>query len=138
MNPFTDEEKEALKRVLMKVIPGDIWMKDSSSENDVDANGNIDFQWNDHIAIVAYVPPNAAELTVDELMNQIILIEGEFTNKIQSVIKKLSVGDYNRGNIPVGREIYPNFTVPDQIQQTPAVLDPIDLNCASWAVRRLK
>jgi hypothetical protein len=67
-----------------------------------------------------------------------ILIEAEYVSKVQSVIKKLSVGDYNSGNIPVGRQIYDNYTVPDQDPSTPSTLDPISLRCQSWAIRRLK
>ena len=93
--------------------------------------------WVAHIAIVAQVPEYTEGMSVDDYMNGIVLIEAEYTNKIQSVIRKLSVGDYNRGDIPVGRQIYNNFMVLDQIHIT-SVLDPISLNCQSWAIRRLK
>jgi hypothetical protein len=64
-------------------------------------------------------------------MDQMILIEGEYTNKIQSVIKKLSVGDYNHDNLTEGKTIYPSFTL-DKDQ------DEFSLNCKTWAIRRLK
>ncbi|MBU1081945.1 MAG: hypothetical protein KKB59_15790 [Spirochaetes bacterium] len=115
---------------LRRIVPGDIFVKDSTTLPEAETD--------DHIAIVAYVPPNACELSATDLMSQIILIEGEFTNKIQSVIKKLSVGMYNGVGIPVGTEIYTGFTVEDQMPNTPQVPDPINLNCQSWAIRRLK
>ncbi len=119
---MNENQKKLLHCKLEKIVPGDIWMKESSKSPG---------SWNAHIAVVAYVPQNALELSVSDLMNQIILVEAEFTNKIQSVIKVLSVGDYNDSKIPLGLQIYPNFT-------TPETGDEIDLNCKSWAIRRLK
>jgi len=94
-------------------------------------SGQASGSLNAHIAVVAYVPADAAELSVDELMNRIILIEAEYNNKIQSVIKVLSVGEYNMGKIPLGKQIYLNFI-------TPKTGNEINLNCQSWAIRRLK
>jgi len=119
--------EDFLSRLRM-VVPGDIWVKDSASESD------ISDEKKDHIAIVAWVPANATELSDTDLMNQIVLIEGEFTNRIQSVIKKLSVGMYNGGEIPYSTEIYgATFITPAQGQGA-----KISLNCQSWAIRRLK
>lgn len=42
---------------------------------------------NDHIAIVASVPNDATITDPVTYMKNIILIEGEFTSKIQSVIR---------------------------------------------------
>jgi hypothetical protein len=109
---------------LRLVVPGDIFVKESSLAKD---NGIK----RAHIAVVAYVPPDASGLSVSDLMNQIILVEAEYNNKIQSVIKVLSLGDYNESKIPLGFQIYQNFT-------TPKIGDKIDLNCESWAIRRLK
>ncbi len=119
---LTVEETALLKERLSKIVPGDIFVKDSTSD--------VDTKKRDHIAIVAYVPPNASELSASDLMNQIILVEAEYNNKIQSVIKVLSVGDYNNSKIPLGFQIYSNFT-------TPKTGNEIDLNCMSWAIRRL-
>jgi hypothetical protein len=110
---------------LRRVVIGDIWVKDTSS--DADTTGDAQ---RDHIAIVAYVPPNAYELDAATLMSQIILIEGEFTNKIQSVIKKLSVGDYNASNLLSSRSFYNDSVVFPK--------SGLELNCQSWAIRRLK
>jgi len=87
----------------------------------------------DHIAIVASVPENADKLSIADLMNGMVLIEAEYTNKIQSVIKKLSVGMYNNGLVPKDTPIYPSFAAP-AIGSVPG----IPLNCQSWAIRRLK
>jgi hypothetical protein len=130
-----DKETPANFHELQKVVPGDIWIKYKVNVDQQDLNKD---SIPAHIAIVAYVPSNASELSANELMDQIILIEGEFTNKIQSVIKKLSVGDYDSSSLSVGTFIYDNYTVIDQNISTPNVLDPIDLNCTSWAIRRLK
>jgi len=107
---------------LRRVVPGDIWVKDSATVQEEVTN--------DHIAIIAYVPPNAYELDAATLMEQIILIEGEYTNKIQSVIKKLSVGDYNQGNAIGPIQFYPAFSLAKDVE--------LGLNCQSWAIRRLK
>jgi hypothetical protein len=81
---------------------------------------------------VASVPDDPENISDPQVfMDQIILIEGEFTNKIQSVIKKLSVGDYNRNNVGEAKQIYPIFTL-----KTGTLL-PNGLNCQSWAIRRL-
>jgi len=124
----TPEMLDALRHI----VPGDIWVKESSIVPD---NGIK----RAHIAIIAKVPDDPYSIT-DPLtfMNGMILIEAEYTNKVQSVIKKLSLGDYNRGDIQVGTEIYEKFTVLDQKPDTVDILDPISLNCKSWAVRRLK
>ncbi len=115
---------------LRLVVPGDIFVKESSLAKD---NGIK----RAHIAVVAYVPPDASELPVSELMNQVILVEAEFNNKIQSVIKVLSLGDYNASEIPVGTSFY-NGTFIVKDQSTVAGDQGIDLNCESWAIRRLK
>lgn len=66
-------------------------------------------------------------------MDNITLIEAEYTNKIQSVIKILTVGmDYN-DLIPAGTIIYTNFIAP-----VVGTKQGITLNCESWAIRRLK
>jgi len=85
---------------------------------------------NAHIAVVAYVPPDAEELSVDELMNRIILIEAEYNNKIQSVIKVLSVGDCNRKEVSRPLPFYTNFSFGEEAT--------LNLYCQSWAIRRLK
>jgi hypothetical protein len=114
----TNDTVEALRHI----VPGDIWVKRSSADG----------SYSSHIAIVAYVPPNADMLSRAELLDQIILIEGEISNKIQSVIKKLSMGMYDTKKIPNGIKFYDdNFT-------TPGGNEIIDLNCNSWAIRRLK
>jgi hypothetical protein len=119
----TDEHFEALQ----KVVPGDIWVKDSPNK----PNGDQDEWKHNHIAVVAYIPPNASELSVSDLMNQIILVEAEYNNKIQSVIKVLSIGDYNHNNLTKDIEFYKGFSLSkDQAS--------FSLNCQSWAIRRLK
>lgn len=119
---------------LKKVVPGDIWIKYKVAVNEQDQNINTIPA---HIAVVAYVPPDASELSVSDLMNQIILVEAEYNNKIQSVIKVLSVGAYNASEISVGMSFYNGkFIVVDQ---SPAAGNQgIDLHCDSWAIRRLK
>jgi hypothetical protein len=117
-----DQNSAAYVAKLRKLIPGDIFVKRRANTSSYSA----------HIAVVAYVPAKADELTGDELMNQIILVEAEFNNKIQSVIKVLSIGDYNNNNVTASKQIYDNFVL------TPATLSGNKLNCQSWAVRRLK
>ncbi len=112
---------------LRRVVPGDVWLSYSVAVNQQDIN--VD-NGPGHIAIVAYVPSNAHELDTETLMSEIILIESTFTNKIQSVINKLSVGDYNNNLVPGLINIYPGFRVSEN--------DRIGLNCQSWAIRRLK
>lgn len=129
---LTSVELASLKKRLLQIVPGDIWVKDSTSSPDPSGDN-----MREHIAIVAYVPPNAAELSVTDLMDQIILIEGEYTNKIQSVIKKLSVGMYNGVGVPVGTQIYSNFVMSDADPDTPGN-QPLNLKCQSWAIRRLR
>jgi hypothetical protein len=115
-------DKMVLLERLKKVVPGDIWMKESKS---------FPGKWDGHIAIVASIPTDASITDPIAYMDQMILIEGEYTNKIQSVIKKLSVGDYNHDNLTEGKTIYPSFTL-DKDQ------DEFSLNCKTWAIRRLK
>ncbi len=119
---LTDSEKISLLERLRMVVPGDIWVKDTSSTTD--PNGGA---MREHIAVIAFVPSDSTITDLMVFINQMILIEGEFTNKIQSVIKKLSVGDYNQGNIPSGRSI--GYFTTDGV---------VSLNCQSWAIRRLK
>jgi hypothetical protein len=124
---------------LRKVVLGDMWVKDSRTDKPSDFTAPTDqaafSPWrNNHIAIVASVPDDPENISDPQVfMDQIILIEGEFTNKIQSVIKKLSVGDYNRSEIPYNFPIYSNFSTPKQGEGA-----KIKLNCQSWAIRRLK
>jgi hypothetical protein len=120
----TEASTQEHLRQLKLVVPGDIWVKANT------ANG----QKRAHIAVIAYVPPNI-DTYVDPLalMNDIILIEGEYTNKIQSVIKKLSLGMYNFNLIPQDTPIYPGFDAPSV-----GANQGIPLNCYSWAIRRLK
>ncbi len=93
------------KKQLMKIVPGDIFVKCSSARTDDEMDS--------HIAIVASVPDNAEELTVGELLDSIILIEAEISWRVQSVIKTFSLGDY--GNLHLEekieslyKKIYPN------------------------------
>jgi hypothetical protein len=126
---YTQDQKSRLLDALRRVVPGDIWVKKSPTSE----------YWKAHIAIIAKLPDDSYSITDPVIyMSQMILIEAEYVSKVQSVIKKLSVGDYNSGNIPVGRQIYDNYTVPDQDPSTPSTLDPISLRCQSWAIRRLK
>ncbi|MCK9169816.1 MAG: hypothetical protein M0P01_05325 [Treponema sp.] len=111
---------------LKKVVPGDIWVKYKVAVNVQDTNKDTIPA---HIAIVAYVPPNASELSASELMNQIILVEAEYNNKIKTVIKVLSIGDYNNNHLVSSREIYPGISF---------MKGSLDLHCDSWAIRRLK
>jgi hypothetical protein len=130
----TTTSTEIHRKQLLHVVPGDIWVKYKYPVAEQDTLVSATPPWRKsaaHIAVIAYVPPNASELSVSELMNQIILVEAEYNNKIQSVIKVLSLGDYNNSEIPLGFQIYSNFT-------TPKTGDKIDLNCKSWAIRRLK
>jgi hypothetical protein len=119
---MSDDQKKQILSRLEQIVPGDIWMKEST------ANPGA---WDGHIAVVAYVPPNASELSVSELMNQIVLVEAEYNNKIQSVIKVLSIGDYNHNSFVNPVKIYsnPDLSFPK---------DGLDLHCKSWAIRRLK
>ena len=117
---------EALRRI----IPGDIFVKDSI--NGPGTTGDQDDECDNHIAIVASVPGDPYAITDPvDYMNQIILIEAEFNNRIQSVIKVLSLGDYNQSKIPLGLMIYSNF-------DTPQTGDMLDLKCQLWEIRRLK
>ena len=84
----------------------------------------------EHIAIVAFVPNDPAITDPLVFLDQMTLIEGEFTNKIQSVIKKLSAGDYNRGNVTGPIQFYPAFDLAQDVE--------LGLNCQAWAIRRLK
>jgi hypothetical protein len=124
---LSDSEKVTLLDSLRRIVPGDIWVKDTSSTDD--PNGDA---WKDHIAIVAKIPDNSYSINDPATyMDQMILIEGEYTSKIQSVIKKLSVGDYNAGKLVGPREIYGKlFEIGKE--------DSLDLKCQSWAIRRLK
>jgi hypothetical protein len=116
---------EALRRI----IPGDIFVKDSI--NGPGTTGDQDDECDNHIAIVASVPgdPYAVSDPVD-YMNQIILIEAEFTNKIQSVIKVLSLGDYNQSKVIGPLAIYSEFSLDKDAE--------LALKCQLWAIRRLK
>jgi len=113
-----------------------LWVKDSTTDKPSDFTAPTDqaafSPWrNNHIAIVASVPDDPENISDPQVfMDQIILIEGEFTNKIQSVIKKLSVGMYNNGTIPGETSIYSNYSIPKN--------ESVGLNCQSWAIRRLK
>ncbi len=105
-------------------LSGDIWVKESTE--------NVGLQ-RAHIAIIASVPEYTEGMTVFDFMNQMVLIEAVYTNKIQSVIKKLSVGDYNHNNLTIDKAIYtdPNYLIiKDQ--------NGFSLNCKSWSIRRLK
>jgi hypothetical protein len=131
----TTTSTEIHRKQLLHVVPGDIWVKYKYPVAEQDTLVSATPPWRKsaaHIAVVAYVPPDASELSVSELMNQIILVEAEYNNKIQSVIKVLSIGDYNNSNVTASKQIYDNFVL------TPATLSGDKLNCKSWAVRRLK
>jgi len=110
---------------LRHVVPGDIWFK-YRTVNATSQTGATP----SHIAIVSKIPEYSSNMTVMDFMNGMVLLEGEYNNKIQSVIKALSVGDYDHNNFTSVRVIYQGVTyLPD---------DPnIDLHCASWAIRRL-
>ena len=110
---------------LRRIVPGDVFVKDSASLAET--------KMNDHIAIVAYVPDDPSITDPADFMSKIMLIEAEYTNKIQSVIKKLSVGMYNDNLVPKGTIIYSNFNAP-----IVGSAQGIPLNCQSWAIRRLK
>ena len=116
----------SMLNALRQVVPGDIWLKYSTVA--ASQNGATPT----HIAVVARVPDNPYSIS-DPItyMNQMILIEGEYTNKIQSVIKVLSVGDYNNGKLTGPRSIYgEQFALGSD--------ESLDLNCQSWAIRRLR
>jgi len=117
-NRSPDEETLALA-LLRTIVPGDIWVKQGLSVS----------SWSSHIAIVAQVPEYKDGMTAEKYMEGLILIEGEFNDKMQSVIKKLSVADYNLSNLTSPRTIYPGIAFPQ---------NGLSLNCQSWAIRRLK
>lgn len=123
----TDDANADYLEALRRVVPGDIWIKYSSVSVPQQSATTPS-----HIAIVAYVPSDPSITDSTTFMSQMILIEGEYTNKIQSVIKKLSVGDYNNNNVTVDKIIYSGFKL------TPLTLLPDGLRCRSWAIRRLK
>ncbi|BDC93196.1 hypothetical protein [Treponema bryantii] len=106
---------------IYNIVPGDIFVKDSLSDSDE--------RKREHIAIVAYVPNDLSSYDIEELLDEIILIEAEYTNCIQSVIKTISLGDYHFNNLPKGTKFYPGFEIKTNAQS---------LNCQSWAIRRLK
>jgi hypothetical protein len=113
---------------LRKVALGDIFVKQSNTSNQDDFNA--------HIAIVMSLPND--DMITDSLifMNKMVLIEAEFNSKIQSVIKQLTVGDYNNNEVLVGTKFYGGFIVEDQSSQLGN--QGLLLNCQSWAIRRLK
>ena len=116
---------EALRRI----IPGDIFVKDSI--NGPGTTGDQDDECDNHIAIVASVPGDPYAITDPaDYMNQIILIEAEFNNRIQSVIKVLSLGDYNQSKVIGPLAIYSEFSLDKDAE--------LALKCQLWAIRRLK
>ncbi len=129
----TTTSTEIHRKQLLHIVPGDIWVKYKYPVAEQDTLVSAPTPWRKsaaHIAVVAYVPPNASELSVAELMNQIILIEAEYNNKIQSVIKVMSIGDYNQSEVVGPLTFYPSFSLGKDVE--------LDLNCTSWAIRRLK
>ena len=77
-----DKEKR-----LRSIVPGDVFLKDSRSPS---SNGIYD----DHIGIIAYVPENSSDLSTEELLNKIIVIESTYSAWVQSVVKVFSLADY--------------------------------------------
>jgi hypothetical protein len=128
---LTAEENTQLIKKLKLIMPGDIWVKDSIGDTNKDGSQNN--EWDNHIAIVAEIPRTPSGFdTAEEYMNQIILIEGEFTSRIQSVIKFVRLSDYNTGTLPNnahGGFLYPGAEIPQ---------NGIVLNCQSWAIWRLQ
>ena len=121
----TAAEKADFLSRLKQIVPGDIWVKDSTT--------NADGLWDDHIAIVASVPENP-EIIQDiyTYLKSIILIEAEYTNRIQSVVKFISMYNYDMNQLTVadhGGVLYDGVSIPP---------DGILLRCNSWAIRRLK
>ena len=117
-----NECRNKISKQLRKIIPGDIFVKESTkgvTEQHLQRS---------HIAIIANVPYDKEEnVTIDSFLNKIIIIEAEYGGSIQSVIKCLSLGDYNRSNVETPKQVYDNLKIySDQ-----------PLNTESWGVRRL-
>lgn len=83
------------------------------------------------------------DFTFNKLLNNFILIEAEINFRIQSVIKILTLGNYNSNsyNYRILEELYPGFD-DYEFDEDPETYDIIDethiLNSTYWAVRRLK
>ncbi len=109
---------------LKKIVPGDIFVKDSTNDDDSEMAN--------HIAMVASVPDNTENITdAEEYMEKIILIESTFGACIQSVIKLTSLADYNNNNFVTTKKIYPEYTIG-------ANSPNFSFYCQAWAIRRLK
>lgn len=99
---------------LLNIVPGDIFVKES-----INSNNRLK---NSHIAIVAYVPNDSYNCSKTDLSKKILLIEAEYTGQIQSVIKCITLYDYQ--NNLVKSDFY-------------GITISRELNCKAWAIRRL-
>ncbi len=119
---LTEENFNELK----KIVPGDIF----SEYGCVKAQQETSDNGPKHIAIIASIPENLDEYkSIEDLMNNIVLIESTFTNKIQSVIKVQTLYDYYMKHNESEKTFYNQKLTFNTREYT--------INCGSFAVRRL-